>query len=190
MIPLIQDAERYRQGMGWTLGSGWCEIACGTCSVCNTARPCEVAANSRAGVRWVPVRRGSAGAKGLKEDYDTGGERTCCQPRSFHTEAGDSGPRYLCVSYLEQNPRGAEQPLAAERRCGTGSTPMVKQASEVATDEEAMLQVCGSESMVEKVKALWADMMEKKRLDVSDQGLSDDDVARLLKGLHMCAPTA
>lgn len=67
---------------------------------------------------------------------------------------------------------------------------MVKQASEVATDEEAMLQVCGSESMVEKVKALWADMMEKKRLDVSDQGLSDDDVARLLKGLHMCAPTA
>lgn len=75
MIPLIQDAERYRQGMGWTLGSGWCEIACGTCSVCNTARPCEVAANSRAGVRWVPVRRGSAGAKGLKEDYDTGGER-------------------------------------------------------------------------------------------------------------------
>lgn len=65
---------------------------------------------------------------------------------------------------------------------------MPKQAGSVDTDEDALLQVCGSEDMVEKVRALWTEMMEKKRLDVSDQGLSDDGVKRLLKGLHMYAP--
>ena len=65
---------------------------------------------------------------------------------------------------------------------------MVKQATEVANDEDALLQVCGSDSMVTQVKAVWETMMEKKLLDVSDQGLSDEAVMRLLKGLHMCAP--
>ena len=65
---------------------------------------------------------------------------------------------------------------------------MPKQASEVASDDDALLQVCGSEGMVDRVKALWTDMVEKQKLDVSDQGLNDDAVMRLLKGLHMCAP--
>ena len=67
---------------------------------------------------------------------------------------------------------------------------MPKQAGEVASDEDALLQVCGTEDMVERVRKLWDDMMEKKRLDVADQGLTDDGITRLLKGLHMCAPPA
>ena len=44
--------------------------------------------------------------------------------------------------------------------------------------------------MVDKVKATWEDILENKRMDVSGQGLDDDGVARLLKGLHMCAGCA
>ena len=65
---------------------------------------------------------------------------------------------------------------------------MVKQASAIENDEDALEQVCGSAAMAERVKVLWADIMEKKVLDVSDLGLNDDDVTKLLKGLHMCAP--
>jgi hypothetical protein len=64
---------------------------------------------------------------------------------------------------------------------------MGKQAVEIKDDEQALLAVCGSDSMVERVKSLWDDIMTKKRLDVSGQGLTDDAVGRLLKGLHMCA---
>ncbi|MDC0525520.1 hypothetical protein OAO87_00880 [bacterium] len=67
---------------------------------------------------------------------------------------------------------------------------MPKQASEIKDDEAALLAVCGSDSMVDRVKSLWDDIMEKKRLDVSNQGLTDDAVGRLLKGLHMCASVA
>jgi hypothetical protein len=64
---------------------------------------------------------------------------------------------------------------------------MVKQATEIATDEDALLQVCGGEAMVERVKAQWTAIMDTKRLDVSEAGLDDDAVGKLLKGLHMCA---
>ena len=64
---------------------------------------------------------------------------------------------------------------------------MPKQAADIQTDDQALLAVCGSESMVTQVKTLWEEMMEKKRMDVSGQGLTDDAVTRLLKGLHMCA---
>ena len=67
---------------------------------------------------------------------------------------------------------------------------MVKQAVEIKDDESALLAVCGTESMCERVKLLWEDIMEKKKMDVSDQGLSDEAVGRLLKGLHMCVPLA
>ena len=50
----------------------------------------------------------------------------------------------------------------------------------------ALLAVCGSDSMVERVKALWDDIIQNRRLDVSGQGLTDEAVGRLLKGLHMC----
>ena len=66
-------------------------------------------------------------------------------------------------------------------------TQMPKQAVEIVDDDGALLAVCGTESMFDRVKQLWEEMMEKKRLDVSGQGLSDDEVVRLLKGLHMCA---
>jgi hypothetical protein len=63
---------------------------------------------------------------------------------------------------------------------------MPKQAATITDDDTALAAVCGGEAMADRVKALWADIMEKKRLDVSDQGLDDDGVMRLLKGLHMC----
>ena len=39
---------------------------------------------------------------------------------------------------------------------------MPKQAQEIETDNDALIQVCGSEGMMEKVRALWTEMMEKK----------------------------
>jgi len=65
---------------------------------------------------------------------------------------------------------------------------MPRQATEVATDDDALIQVCGSEAMADKVRSLWTEMIDKQKLDLSDQGLTDDAVMRLLKGLHMCAP--
>ena len=44
--------------------------------------------------------------------------------------------------------------------------------------------------MAEKVTHLWAEINEKNRLDLSDQRLSDDDVDKILKGLHMIAKTS
>jgi len=64
---------------------------------------------------------------------------------------------------------------------------MPRQASEVNSDEDALIQVCGNESMADKVRLLWTEMMDKQKLDVSDQGLDDDAVTRLLKGIHMYA---
>ena len=65
---------------------------------------------------------------------------------------------------------------------------MPKQALEIKDDEQALVAVCGSEEMAEKVKALWEDIKEKKKLDVHGQGLTDESVGKMLKGLHMCAP--
>lgn len=64
---------------------------------------------------------------------------------------------------------------------------MPKQAADITDDESALLAVCGSESMVTQVKECWEAIMEKNKLDVSGQGLNDESVNRLLKGLHMCA---
>lgn len=64
---------------------------------------------------------------------------------------------------------------------------MPKQAAEITDDEAALAAVCGGETMAEKVRTIWSDMLEKKRLDVSNLGLTDESVQRLLKGLHMCA---
>ena len=41
----------------------------------------------------------------------------------------------------------------------------------------------------EDLARLWADLMEKKRLDVSKQRLSDTEVGMLLKGLYSMART-
>lgn len=64
---------------------------------------------------------------------------------------------------------------------------MPKQASDIKSDEDALLAVCGGEGMADRVKATWEEIMEKKRMDLSGQHLNDDEVQRLLKGLHMCA---
>ena len=53
--------------------------------------------------------------------------------------------------------------------------------------QDALVAVCGSEAAADQVEALWADIKTKNRLDLSDQGLSDEAVGRVLKGLHMCA---
>ena len=82
-------------------------------------------------------------------------------------------------------PGSRPAPLRAQpaRLCAA----MPKQAADIKDDESALLAVCGSDSMMDRVKSLWEEMMEKKRLDCSNQGLTDDATGRLLKGLHMCA---
>jgi len=52
---------------------------------------------------------------------------------------------------------------------------MPRHAGEVQNDDDALLQVCGSEQMASKVRVLWTEMMEKQKL---------------IKGLHMCARAA
>ena len=59
-------------------------------------------------------------------------------------------------------------------------------ACAIANDDEALIQVCGGVSMAEKAKDIWEDIKAKHRLDVSDQHMTDDEVQRLIKGLHMC----
>ena len=68
--------------------------------------------------------------------------------------------------------------------------PGPKEVRDIKTDAEALIQVCGSESMAKKAQALWDEMHEKNRLDLSDQKLSDEEIGQLLKGIHMCAPGA
>lgn len=63
---------------------------------------------------------------------------------------------------------------------------MPKQAATITDDDTALVAVCGSDAMADRVKILWEDIMDKKKLDCSDQGLDDEGVMRLLKGLHMC----
>ena len=65
--------------------------------------------------------------------------------------------------------------------------PEVEEMSAKANEDLARL--CGSEEMAERVKKLWEDLMEKKRLDVSKQRLSDTEVGMLLKGLYSMART-
>lgn len=64
----------------------------------------------------------------------------------------------------------------ADRRCA----PCLRQ--------DALVQVTGGEATADRVEALWEEIKTKNRLDLSDQGLSDDMIGRLLKGLHMCVP--
>ena len=65
--------------------------------------------------------------------------------------------------------------------------PEVEEMS--AKTNEDLARLCGSEEMAERVKKLWEDLMEKKRLDVSKQRLSDTEVGMLLKGLYSMART-
>ena len=65
--------------------------------------------------------------------------------------------------------------------------PEVEEMSAKANEDLARL--CGGEEMAERVKKLWEDLMEKKRLDVSKQRLSDTEVGMLLKGLYSMART-
>ena len=59
---------------------------------------------------------------------------------------------------------------------------MPKQALEIKDDESALLAVCGSESMAERVKELWERIMEDKKMDVSGQGMNDDADPASAKG--------
>ena len=54
---------------------------------------------------------------------------------------------------------------------------------------EDLTRLVGSEDMAERVTKLWEDLIEKKRLDVSKQKLSDTEVGLLLKGLYSMART-
>ena len=54
---------------------------------------------------------------------------------------------------------------------------------------EDLARLCGSEEMASRVKKLWEDLMDKKRLDVSKEKLSDTEIGMLLKGLYSMART-
>lgn len=62
---------------------------------------------------------------------------------------------------------------------------MPKQAMEITDDAGALVAVCGSEDMATRVRELWEELNETKKLDVSNKGYNDDEIQRLLKGLHM-----
>ena len=54
---------------------------------------------------------------------------------------------------------------------------------------EDLARLCGSEEMASRVKKLWEDLMDKKRLDVSKEKLSDTEIGMVLKGLYSMART-
>ena len=54
---------------------------------------------------------------------------------------------------------------------------------------EDLARLCGSEEMASRVKKLWEELMDKKRLDVSKEKLSDTEIGMLLKGLYSMART-
>ena len=56
-------------------------------------------------------------------------------------------------------------------------------------DHEHLSRLCGSEGMADRVKNLWDDLMEKERLDISKQRLSDSEIGLLIKGLYSMAKT-
>ena len=59
------------------------------------------------------------------------------------------------------------------------------QLDEQDREDQQLVKTCGSESMVDRVKSTWNDMISKNRLDLSGQRLADDGVQKLLKGLHL-----
>lgn len=50
-------------------------------------------------------------------------------------------------------------------------------------------RLCGSLEMAEKAQKVWDDLMEKKRIDLSGQRLSDTEISSVFKGLHLLART-
>ena len=50
-------------------------------------------------------------------------------------------------------------------------------------------RLCGSAETAEKAQQVWDDLMDKKRLDLSGQHLSDAEVTSIFKGLYLLART-
>ena len=48
----------------------------------------------------------------------------------------------------------------------------------------ALLKVCGDEKIADLATKCWEVMLDKGILDVSDQGLSDEEVRKFINGLH------
>jgi len=64
---------------------------------------------------------------------------------------------------------------------------MVKDVPEIKDADDALEKVCGSKELKALVEEKWGEINEKKRLDISDRKMGDDQVSKFLKGLHMCA---
>ena len=140
----------------------------------------ECAARSSAPYSTCRSLSGTAGVpwQGVRWERPTGrrrGDRGEVKPEPARAVSKKEAPARCCVRLFTASLHRTQPAMPG------------KQAAEITDDEAALVAVCGSEAMAERVKILWADIMEKKRLDVSDQGLNDDGVVRLLKGLHMCA---
>ena len=59
---------------------------------------------------------------------------------------------------------------------------------EIKDADDALEKVCGSKELKDvRVEEKWGEITEKKRLDISDRKMGDDQVSKFLKGLHMCA---
>uniref|UniRef100_A0A7S4BI96 Uncharacterized protein n=1 Tax=Chrysotila carterae TaxID=13221 RepID=A0A7S4BI96_CHRCT len=57
-------------------------------------------------------------------------------------------------------------------------------------ERDALVKICGGEDMAARVERVWEEMMEKKRIDLSGQRMTDEDFGFLLKGLHMFSRTS
>eukprot|EP00962_Isochrysis_galbana_P021599 scaffold6371_cov110-Isochrysis_galbana.AAC.9 len=52
--------------------------------------------------------------------------------------------------------------------------------------DEELQRVCGSDHLSDLARRMWREMEKDKVLDASDQQLADDDVRKLMNGLHTC----
>jgi hypothetical protein len=52
--------------------------------------------------------------------------------------------------------------------------------------DDELQRVCGSDHLSDLARRMWREMEKEKLLDASDQKLSDDDVRKLMNGLHTC----
>ena len=101
----------------------------------------------------------------------------------FHTGARSAA---LIVGARHRGPRGAG---GIDMSDAEDDSEVMKVEDMSAKANEDLARLCGSEEMASRVKKLWEDLMDKKRLDVSKEKLSDTEIGMVLKGLYSMART-
>ena len=92
----------------------------------------------------------------------------------------------LIVGARHRRPRGAG---GIDMSDAEDDSEVMKVEDMSAKANEDLARLCGSEEMASRVKKLWEDLMDKKRLDVSKEKLSDTEIGMVLKGLYSMART-